>query len=91
MNDIIMVTAFLHVVTVTAAKAPHVLTSVKTTCIPRYPVKENMNAYPYILRGFWKLGTNNVCAFCKVNNLLKVSILLKRFKSNVYIMKLPML
>lgn len=51
-NEIIIVMAFLHVVTVTAAKAPVVLTNVKTTWIPKYPVTENMKAYPYILFGF---------------------------------------
>lgn len=52
MNDITIVIAFLQVVTVTAAKAPEVLTNVKTTCMPKYPVTENIKAYPYILFGF---------------------------------------
>lgn len=43
-KDIIIVTAFLQVVTVTAAKAPQVLTKVKTICIPKYPVKEKIIA-----------------------------------------------
>lgn len=47
-----MVTAFRHVVTVTAANAPQVLTNVKTTCIPKYPVSEKMVAYPYRSNGF---------------------------------------
>lgn len=34
-KEIIIVTAFRHVVTVTAAKAPQVLTKVNTTCIPK--------------------------------------------------------
>lgn len=43
MNEIVIVTAFLQVVTVTAAKAPDVLTKVRTTCIPKYPVNEKRN------------------------------------------------
>lgn len=43
-NDITIVTAFLQVVTVAAANAPQVLTNVKTTCIPKYPVIENISA-----------------------------------------------
>lgn len=43
-KEIIIVIAFLHVVTVTAAKAPVVLTNVNTTCIPKYPVTEKISA-----------------------------------------------
>lgn len=43
-NEITIVTAFRIVVTVTAAKAPEVLTNVKTTWIPKYPVTEKIKA-----------------------------------------------
>lgn len=43
-KEITIVTAFLMVVTVTAAKAPVVLTKVSTTWIPKYPVTEKINA-----------------------------------------------
>lgn len=52
MNEITIVIAFLQVVIVTAAKAPVVLTNVKTICIPKYPVTEKIKAYPYIIFGF---------------------------------------
>lgn len=45
-KEITIVTALRHVVTVTATKAPHVLTRVRTTWIPKQPVTENKNAYP---------------------------------------------
>lgn len=50
-NDITIVTAFRQVVTVAAAKAPHVRTNIKTICIPKYPDNENKNAYPYVSVG----------------------------------------
>lgn len=65
-NDMIIVTAFLHVVTVTAAKAPHVLTRVRTICIPKYPVKEKINEYPYIFLGFCKINCNFITKFSSI-------------------------
>jgi len=42
-KEIMIETAFRHVVTVTAAKAPVVLTSWSTIWIPMYPVIEKRN------------------------------------------------
>ena len=43
-NDKTIVTAFRHVVTVTANKAPNVRTRCNTNCIPIYPASEKMNS-----------------------------------------------
>jgi hypothetical protein len=39
---------------VTASRAPKHLTKDKTNAIPRYPVRENITARPYVLDGCWK-------------------------------------
>lgn len=46
-NDITIVTAFRHVVTVTATNAPHVLIKASTAWTPKNPDKENKNIYTY--------------------------------------------
>lgn len=43
-KDKMMVTAFRHVVTVTAMRAPNRFTNVKTMLTPRYPVMEKIVA-----------------------------------------------
>lgn len=44
-NDITIVTAFRHVVTVTATKAPQVLIKASTAWTPKNPDKENKSMY----------------------------------------------
>lgn len=44
-NDITIVTAFRHVVTVTATKAPQVLIKASTAWTPKNPESEKKNMY----------------------------------------------
>lgn len=66
-NDITIETAFRQVVTVAAARAPLVLTSVRTIWIPKYPVRAKSRHTPYVNFGYCKMKYNR---FVKIGNTM---------------------